>query len=674
MKNGMARRIRNGFRRGTMPAHIRIADVFWPAAIFLLSLLGGIALLSSHRYWAEVPAERAHPDDPAQPVAVASHETNSARRSAPSPTLESTPEVATSARLRPGDILQYRFQTEQTLTILQGNLTAVATDPSAPVAEVTVETIYAGDLELRVYGKTATGWVLGLGFNRFQAASRTGKRAPLVDNLVMRQAMTASEVIAVLSEQGHWVEFRFQEAVSGRGRNNWKAILAWLQVVLPANDRLNTWDAIERDATGVYQAVYHRAADNRDKLRKVKRRYRTLSDGRPADGLTVDGSTTIHLQDDIPSTIASDEFVWARHSEYVELISEQRAEFDLIRRFRRSFDANLTQSALSGAGRWEDMTPAVIPTSRAVASIPLDDTLALAAQLSTSSDPAPQARQAQILDQLSAAFAQDPNHVGQALGFLKSQSENPLLAALLFGAMSVAGTEVAQMGLEDVFGRETWPLAYRQSALMSLIQVEMPIERVEDTVRELHHGGGALAAKALLVLGTIGSKVRVAAPRRHVRLTDYILLAAGNESAELGDRILGLEAIGNLHLARTPERVLTAYTSAAPLERRSALRALRHIFDESANELLFQAVMVEPDEEVRLAAIESLAKGQRRGAWQKLEDVVKADPSERVRRRALALLARRVQRGEADVAVLNWVAVHDASKSIRETARQLLPK
>ena len=601
-------------------------------------------------------------------------------------------EADRSGRYAAGEVLRYQLRSVRTVTSSVAPTPGSAADAAASIA---ASCTLAGSLRVRVYRETEAGWTVGIELADLRAevaaspaASQNGAHDAFQNASQAGQSLVAAlstEAMACIERSGKIDRLRFLPSVSDEARDQFRTLIARLQVIFPEDPAAKHWTAEEDDLTGRALVEYRRGGAGRaaspsdgEAILKRKLRYlETFQSGGPdlASAMKVAGSSEISLDAgrgtpvrvagqellkiDTPALFgpveAVDEFEIALETRTVEAGSA--ASFETL---LAAVDSEESTLGPHWRGRGAQ--------SGLIDAVDLTEELALAERIF---NPATRSsgEAVQCFQRLVQALHANPDNAKAVLDFIRARPENVTLAAELLGALGSAGTDAAQAALEDAITGEDLPAPLRESALLALSQVESPIQSLDPLLESLHEEGGDLAVNALLVLGAMGDRLRSASPERFESIEDYVAGAAlnGSDPALLP---AALEAVGNLGPRETPAVVLNAYRAGDEIVRMSAVRAVRKIADRSADEILRAALFSDPSEDVRLAAATVMAG--REGGAEALRRAALGDAADSVRRRAVRELGPSIAREPESARTVEAVARADASEDVRSEAMRLL--
>jgi len=566
------------------------------------------------------------------------------------------PEPASGGHgFRAGDILRYRVWQERTVVL--------SAEPPAGL-----RTTLSGDLVVRVRDADPDGWAMGFEIADVRAAVAPLEGAEWTAREDLPQA-TAGEVLATVERSGRIRSIFFSGGMPAEGRNVWRDLLAEWQVVLPGDGDLAEWTSTEEDTTGEYVAHYSRKGEaGAAAIEKVKVEYtrvRSEGDADLARAASITGRIAIRL-DPLPLRIEGDEMLVV-DAEGVTRGASAHTAFV----FERTAHARDEALAAAGGGMRRSSRDAAGTTIGAAefsgaAALVRDGDLdieegagPILAGIKGLDPKTPEAIEWMV--RLVALLERSAETAREVLAALADPSTTDGEASLLLGALGAAGTEEAQRRLEGIFAGADWPAVRREAALIAFGQVESPVADVDASLIALHEEGGELSSGALLVLAAAGERVRERDPARHDGIRDYVAAFASRPGLSPAERIAALDAIGNIGMERTPLVVEEASLDPDPIVRSAAARALARTFDETADELLLQALRHDPSDEVKAAAAVA-AGGVGRGA--RAEAVTQA-----LAEYAAAAARARDADPARDFPDPSPVAYHDPDPDDREEAR-----
>src|SRR5262249_10227382 len=131
-------------------------------------------------------------------------------------------------------------------------------------------------------------------------------------------------------------------------------------------------------------------------------------------------------------------------------------------------------------------------------------------------------------------------------------------------------------------------------------------------------------------------------------------------------------SLGNSRSADVLPALSQSIGSEDPLVRASAAAALRFVPDPAADSMLAKAITTDENGDVRRAALMAAGFRSYEPLAPALAAVSKHDPDPRMRTEAVAALSNMAGHDSQSMLLLDWVAQHDADKSIRDQAKKAL--
>ena len=350
------------------------------------------------------------------------------------------------------------------------------------------------------------------------------------------------------------------EPADERTLADWRDILGRWQIVLADRAMSQKWVDNEEDATGLYVAEYSRDSDGPPVVvRKEKKRYLSPGDSeasgpRSQMRANVASRTTIKLAPYPIQIQGREQLTILFPGVGGSLASEASYSFDL--------QSVSTSPEIAGAGpemarKLEEssllFTWTAPPRRDEPATVNLEgitiqqqmadlETLATEGMIGT-------ATELKVLDKTIALLRKDDSAVDELMSRL---AQNPKATPTLVGALGAAGTAKAQQALVSIVAAEDWPMDQRRMGLFSFVQVTEPVPELDDWLRQLHQKSDDLSNGSLLILGAMGDRVREQDPERFKAISQYVVGAANAPGLELQEKIVGLDAIGNLGPAEVP--------------------------------------------------------------------------------------------------------------------------
>ena len=177
------------------------------------------------------------------------------------------------------------------------------------------------------------------------------------------------------------------------------------------------------------------------------------------------------------------------------------------------------------------------------------------------------------LEKIVALVKKDDSAVDAITRHL-SQHSGPAegIPSALIGMLGAAGTPKAQQALIGLTAANEWPIEQRRMGLFSFVQVTEPVLEADDWLRNLHQRGDELSNSSLLVLAAMGDRVREQDPQRFQDISQYVVASANAAGLDIQEKIVGLDALGNLGPHDVPEVVREALASDDQLLRNCARR------------------------------------------------------------------------------------------------------
>jgi HEAT repeat protein len=585
--------------------------------------------------------------------------------------------------LRPGERLRYGFSQSRKIRISNSDAALPHGSVGAAAAPVEIEAGQSGDLVVDIFAENEKGWIVGF---RMQNADvrLTGGSDPSNPPHEALNSEMQGEVLAVVNKSGRIEKLVPPASLSPEAKNHWRDILSRWQVILPDNPNEQTWHRTEEDTTGSFLAVYTRhTASYPESITKQKHHYLRLNStgaANPGVNHSITGSSEITLS---PFLVGSK----GRESLRMEIAGigsaiTSECEFNLQLQSAgeeaENLDAAGARLAKVGSAvnsmSWSGELP---PASQDGSAIGESENVDVPAVLNSIKDLLAAEGERSVaeirsMEKLYLAIKRDDGAVDAILDALTDESQSADFSSILIGALGAAGTPAAQTALLAIATSEDWLTDQREMALFSFAQVIQPIPEVDSWLQQLHIGGGSLANSALLVLSAMGDRIREADPARHATISRYILEGAAAGPLSMNDRIVLLDAIGNLGPAGIPGLVIDAARSEDALLRQRAIQSLQRIESDRATVMIAEALRADESDAVRSTAAKLLGNTARSGGEPLLSEAVIRDRSEEVRREALIALSEWAQLNPETAKTIRQVSAKDSSAEIRQLAAQLL--
>jgi hypothetical protein len=500
------------------------------------------------------------------------------------------------------------------------------------------------------------------------------------DPLALRfAAAAATPVVARLGADGHLLGYRFAAALDGEQRNFLRGILTPFAFTVPTTLR-PSWDAIEADTTGTYEAHYEQQADDEQvNVQRTRVRYTAMAGNGAAENHQLRGRAAAQFAMDIAwlatatidESLATDLPLPGMRVEYT-----CRAELTLLAAELAALPAGVTELWNGG---WEPASgkDEVLPDHATDAAqrdweqqldgVDLDQVLAGLAALTA----------AEKLDTnaLDHAFQQLQWLVKLRPGAAATIAERVLdgqltgdAARVALSSLAAAGTDQAQQVLAAIRANPAASAEVHDAATICLIQLARPSS---DIVAGLATEAAATGQNAMLVLGAL-------APRAQGTLGDgrtAMMTLAGMEhdAADRGDVANWLRAMGNAGTAETMAAASRYLDNPAADVRAAAAAALRRVADPEAATALAGLATGDEDADVRRQAVEALGQRGEPAARESLRTCALTDVDASVRSAAISALGRDVL-DAGNRATLEQVAAQDSVPQLRTLAQQLLAR
>lgn len=523
-------------------------------------------------------------------------------------------------RWSPGRELRYRYHSVSSVSLQAAGTSTADILTSRPRSAADEEFLLRADLVLRVIRMEGEEAIVALRLSDCEVAHKRGGD-PVTENA--RSLLEGLQIgwMARITAQGVVQSLEFPPDTDPLCRNRLRAVLSGIQIVLPERDA-NTWVAAESDLFGRFEAEYSSGPTDRDGVVEILRHRRCVeahgSAGVPvglAPELTTEGETraAFDTREGIVRELRGRETIVISGPEL-----PLRARCSVERHIVLVAAGVAASAAPEGSEGWvrgdglaaERVEPvAVTPASGAdaqgEAGRSFDAAFGDALRLSKAAD----WEQAAIpmWMEFSEMFRRDPSSVARAVEVLSSKTPlDPRTCGLLIDALGKAGTAEAQAALFLVLRRAELAPEVRALALYAAVSVESPTEESLQGILDLADDSGPLAECVLTGMGIAASK---GLERGDLTTADAILsrieraLDASTDASQRRGAILGL---GNAGSASSLPTLLREAESADETLREAAAFALRKMPRAAAVPRLERLLTLDPSEEVRRAARESL--------------------------------------------------------------------
>lgn len=604
------------------------------------------------------------------------HDTRTSRTRVKSATKRQSPG---SLGLRRGERLVYEFKQEREIVYTGASSPGESDSESR---EISSKIIQSGLMCLSVYEELVDGWVVGFSMREPSLEMLSGDQSAPT-GVIEREMM--HELLAKIGTNGRIQLMTASENQSEECRNQWRDILSRWQVTLARRSEELEWKSVEHDPTGSYQAIYSKKSKTDRELSKTKGPYLSFSmPGQEGDleRAKVDSQIVIQL-DPYPKKIEGFEKMEISFGGFGgQVVSKSDFKFliknvDHISGFRRLAAMKSQRLLNDDVGRFfwspsDSTTPEIGGQHMEGENGCLAKLRALNELLDAGKNES--GDYVKVLGELVELIRKDDTATKAVFDHLSRNalSRKQGLAEGLFGVLGAAGTPYSQRGLALIAGQNEWPMEDRHLALTTLVQAPHPDSEAVTTIRGLHESNGELGQSALLVLGAMGDRLRETEPERFQELSDYVLGRVANLNSDAVETSLALSAVANLGPDKVPSIVHDSLQSPNPFLRESAVRSLERIHDLDAGQLLGNVLYQDPEEGVRVAAVQILADPKYQGGYEALAHVARNDQSEIVRGAAVDSLGNRVEQSPGVRKLLTSIAKQDESGSVREAANAIL--
>lgn len=613
-------------------------------------------------------------------------------RPSPSPSVPPTlPDAVSSLGFRPGDRLVYDFSQNYKLAVSSRPVPAASessqTEP--PAESVEVEMGQEGQLKVEVYSMLSSGddrgWLIGFRLSGLEFKSGDGLAPDDPAQAEIVWEATQGGVLAEVLESGRIRRITASSLFSAEARTLWKDILARWQVILPDDPAVRNWEEMEDDVTGKYLARYTWGeAGPPRRLIKRKLRYHDISLPEGEDKLSpkssVQGETEIDLNP-YQVLIVGREAARFQGPAGASVVSDASFKFVLLTAEYSPLDEQETQRMQ------EMMNSSPDELSWAAESLSTDE-LARVKSIADTEEifsnledlfrrgGARSGRHvelaAELISEIRSGNSQALETIMDTLacGAPVSEDSAEEYSATLIGVLGAAGTPEAQRSLLDIIASPDWPTDLRAMALQSLVQVENPIREIDPVLEDLYlQGGEDYSDSAFMVLAAMGERLRETDLARRDEIGQFILRnLSGVDPTDQMQMTLALATIANLGPEKIPGIVVDALAGEDAYLREQAVLSLERIQTAAADELI-TAASTDPEEEVRMAAVQMLGDPNRASGLVSLRRVVMNDLSSNVRLAGVMGISRWSQAdGPAAIALLREVAERDSSSDVRQTA------
>ena len=170
----------------------------------------------------------------------------------------------------------------------------------------------------------------------------------------------------------------------------------------------------------------------------------------------------------------------------------------------------------------------------------------------------------------------------------------------------------------------------------------------------------------------MGDRLRARSPERYHQISQYVIGAASTPDLELNERIVGLDAIGNLGPQEVPQVVRDALGDDNALLREKAVASLQRMDCDATTAIIRNALQNDSADNVRAEAASLLADTRRAGGCDDLCQAALKDASENVRAAASKSLGEWMNTNPEAGRILQQVASQDSSPEVQNIAKEIL--
>ncbi|WP_375765585.1 HEAT repeat domain-containing protein [Archangium gephyra] len=460
-----------------------------------------------------------------------------------------------------------------------------------------------------------------------------------------------------------------------------RALVASTQIVLPGAPQ-DTWSTEEYDTTGQYFATYQRQGPEL-RFEKVKQSYSRMATPQGLQPLGTDTRLSVRTR----TTFALAEDLWTHTlggTEHLEVdvgpgmpvtLTELKVDLRLLERRE--------EASLPGtfAARRGSLAPSLLAAVLIQAPDPKDhfrqvlgnrrfeDMLADLRALPTEVKARDDAR-TQALERLRSLFELEPAEALKVPGVLKGM--DPLAASPMLGALSAASTPESIQALSKAIDDASLAPMVRTDAIAALGVAEAPTREGVDTLRRFSQDSSPLLREtATLALGNAAMQMREGDARGAEGLV-VELQSAWRSASSPEQQALVLRALGNTQSLAALPTLTEGLRSPSALVREAAVVALRNMPDPSADRLLAERLVGDPEPQVRKSAVFACTFRTLPLYMPVLEQVLRSDPADGVRSDIVTLLGGNRGLLPGADALLSWAGQNDRNPDIRRAALSFL--
>lgn len=484
----------------------------------------------------------------------------------------------------------------------------------------------------------------------------------------MRQRLEGLPFWITYRRDGAATGAHFPKDMSPDDRNLLEMVATQAQLVrtTPAADQ---WTATERDAAGLYLAAYQREGDH---LTKHKLKY-VAADGAGGTATGIDVEIDESRQDfglDAAGGVATLE---GRERFRVGMPMGQGGWLTVHAEVHLSDVRTGTAPELVGAlgrtaAQLDDVPIRTQKTDPEVARAQRDRRLLAGATAAGLLDRAAAGgSDAELSSRLGALFREQPDAVDLAVARVHQQE-----LKIVTNALATSGTDRASSALGTLAHDGSLPASTRVDALTAFALVSHPSAGALAIPGSLvDDNEGDVRRSARLICGALARAGR-ADHAAEAEALDQALLSRYAAARDVPTSVNLLAALGNSVGPRVLPVLYEATGASSSEVRAAAVRALRLVPGDQADQLLVTRMSGDPDAAVRSAAIFAASFRSIDPFVDPLRNVATSDPAEQVRAEAVSLLRHAHEGSPKVVQTLAWVADHDPKPGNRRVAREAI--
>jgi HEAT repeat protein len=275
----------------------------------------------------------------------------------------------------------------------------------------------------------------------------------------------------------------------------------------------------------------------------------------------------------------------------------------------------------------------------------------------------------QSLGQLTGLLRSNPALVAQAFAYVKGGGAD---ASDVLSALARSGIPGVEAGLVDLVRQSELSSDLRGQAIRALaLRDDVNADTVSALRELLDHGEGDLHRQGTYAYASAASSLTTSAPARAQEILNT-LGARYEQASSPAERELVIRAFGNTGNPEALRWLKPAAASSDVETRADAVKSLRLIDDDGARQLIAEALLRDPEAEVRSAALVAIDYQPPAASLPLLRQFLEREEEERLRAAAVRQIGEHLDRAPQGHELLAFVAERDRSSDVRQLATSLL--